>query len=118
MGLQNELPTKLDYETERSIPVGLHNVLDFQRLSVRLWNQPNHTARERRLFEKLMQWNNVLVARKSGYVWCGWCKDRGYRYLPRGIVTCECAATGHAEMRRLKFRVLGRRAYVKDGDKA
>ncbi|MCL6442084.1 MAG: hypothetical protein K6T83_01235 [Alicyclobacillus sp.] len=101
MGLEKELPTKLDYESERSVPSGLHNVLDFQRVTVRYWNSDRLTKRQRRLFAKLCQWNNVLVARKHGYTWCHECKDKGIRYFRRGMWTCECAATGYQRARKV-----------------
>jgi len=97
------LPTKLSYENNRSVPGGLDNVLDFQRLSVKLWNQPNLTTQERQLFERLSAWNNIWVARKNGFLWCNTCEDSGQRTTRKGTFTCGCAADGYRSHEALEL---------------
>jgi len=93
--MHDVLPTKLSYESK--IPSDAeHNVLDFERLQVRLWNKSRLTPKEQRLFETLGRWNNIWVARRNGFVWCSRCEDKGVLENWHGTVRCYCPINGYA----------------------
>lgn len=110
MSLIYDLPTKLIYDRPS---YAVNGVVDFERYHIHLWNISTLTQHQHFIFDKTVQWHNIWIARQHGYEWCLKCKDKGFLYGKRGIVRCNCAATGYKPVERIKVVATKRRCRLK-----